>query len=89
MSHGDREQTSNSKKKNTALNTLLGGVSQTGMKGTEVLPRQPHPPVMMGDQPGEGKRRGQKSSHTQSHNLDLPLPLRLRKKRKGKKKHHG
>lgn len=37
---------------------------------------------MMGDQPGEGKGRGQTSRHTQSQNLYLSIPLHLRKKKK-------
>lgn len=67
--------------KNTALNTLLGGVSQSaeGNKKEQrlhwarganvVLPRQPHPPAMMGKQPGESGSRG----HTQTHTFYMPL----------------
>lgn len=54
-----------------------------GIKGTEaalcwanvVLPRQPHPPVMTGDQPGHKNEAKDRKANTQSHQLYLPLRL--------------
>lgn len=100
MSHGDREQTSNTQKKpqNTALNTLLGGVSQLADRNkrnrgcTERV--EPtwcchgnHIPLWWWETNLERVRaEDRRGQHTQSHHLYLPLPLHLIKR---EKHHHG
>lgn len=71
MSRGDREQTSNTKKHCFEYN--IGRSESVGWRESKehwacwanvALPRQPHPPVMTGGQPGESTSIGQKSQHT-------------------------
>ena len=106
MSQEDREQTSNSKKKtknNTALNTLLGGVSQLAdrnkrnrgcterVEPTWCCHGNRIPQWWWGDQPGEWEQRTGKPTHTQITPPPSASPsasLKWRKKKK-KKKHHG
>lgn len=98
MSQGDREQTSNSKKnQNTALNTLLGGVSRLAdrnkrnrgcterVEPTWCCHGNHIPQWWWGDQPGEWEQRTGKPTHT-NHTTSVCLSLCIFKMKKEKKK---